>query len=52
MDMLRAAWRYRFFILSSIRNDLRSRFFRSELGGLWVVIHLLAKLLLLTTTVS
>jgi lipopolysaccharide transport system permease protein len=37
--MMAAAWRYRHFILSSIRNDYRARFIRSKLGGLWMVIH-------------
>ncbi|HZX78320.1 ABC transporter permease [Lysobacter sp.] len=52
MDMLRAAWRYRFFILSSIRNDLRARFIRSKLGGLWMVIHPLAQVLIFATILS
>ncbi|MDG2516979.1 ABC transporter permease [Lysobacter soli] len=52
MDMLLAAWRYRFFILSSIRNDLRSRFIRSKLGGLWMVIHPLAQVLIFATILS
>jgi lipopolysaccharide transport system permease protein len=37
--MFLAAWRYRHFILSSIRNDYRARFIRSRLGVLWMVIH-------------
>jgi lipopolysaccharide transport system permease protein len=37
--MLQAAWRYRRFILSSIRNEYRIRFARSKLGGLWMVVH-------------
>lgn len=37
--MLRGAWAYRYFILSSIRNDLTLRFARSKLGGVWVIIH-------------
>jgi lipopolysaccharide transport system permease protein len=37
--MLRDVWAYRFFILSSIRNDLTLRFARSKLGGLWNIIH-------------
>ncbi|MBU8975654.1 ABC transporter permease [Lysobacter sp. MMG2] len=50
--MLLAAWRYRFFVLSSIRNDLRSRFIRSKLGGLWMVIHPLAQVLIFATILS
>jgi len=37
--MLQAAWRYRGFILSSIRNEYRVRFARSKLGALWMVVH-------------
>lgn len=38
-DMLSAAWRYRHFIVSSIRDDYRARFVRSKLGALWMVIN-------------
>jgi lipopolysaccharide transport system permease protein len=37
--MLAAAWRYREFVLSSIRNEYRARFARSKLGGLWMIVH-------------
>lgn len=37
--MLLAAWRYREFILSSIRADYRARFARSKLGTLWMIVH-------------
>jgi lipopolysaccharide transport system permease protein len=37
--MLTAAWRYRHFVLSSIRKDYRARFARSKLGGLWMIVH-------------
>ncbi len=37
------AWRYRHFILSSIRSEFRARFIRSRLGGLWMIIHPLAQ---------
>ena len=37
------AWRYRHFILSSIRTEFRARFARSKLGGLWMIIHPLAQ---------
>jgi len=37
--MLLAAWRYREFILSSIRADYRARFVRSRLGTLWMIVH-------------
>jgi lipopolysaccharide transport system permease protein len=43
LAMLRALWRYRYFVWSSIRNELVSRFLRSRLGGLWMIIHPLAQ---------
>ncbi len=41
--MFRALWHYRYFVRSSIINDLRSRFARSKLGGLWMIINPLAQ---------
>lgn len=37
--MLSNAWQYRYFIASSIRNELVAQFVRSKLGGLWMVIN-------------
>ena len=51
-ELLRAAWAYRFFVGSSIRNELRLRFVRSKLGGLWMVIHPLAQVLIFATILS
>ena len=51
-ELLLAVWRYRYFILSSIRNDLRLRFIRSKLGGLWMIIHPLAQVLIFATILS
>lgn len=51
-NMLRALWAYRFFILSSIKNDLRLRFIRSKLGALWMVIHPLMQVLIFATILS
>jgi lipopolysaccharide transport system permease protein len=50
--MIKAAWRYRYFILSSIRNDLRIRFIRSKLGGLWMIIHPLSQVLIFAMILS
>jgi len=41
--LLLAAWRYRYFILSSIRNDFKAQFARSKFGGLWMIINPLAQ---------
>ena len=51
-SVLRSIWSYRFFILSSIKNDLRARFTRSKLGGLWMVIHPLAQVLIFALILS
>ncbi|MBB4863001.1 lipopolysaccharide transport system permease protein [Pseudomonas nitritireducens] len=37
--MLRSLWHYRSFIISSVRNEFATRFARSRLGGLWMIIH-------------
>jgi len=42
MSLLRALWNYRHFLLSSIANDLRTRFARSKLGALWMLLQPLA----------
>lgn len=46
------AWRYRHFILSSIRAEFASRFARSRLGGLWAVIHPLTQVLIYALILS
>ncbi len=51
-DLFLAVWRYRFFIASSIRNELRLRFIRSKLGALWMIIHPLAQVLIFATILS
>lgn len=52
LDMIRSVWAYRYFILSSIRNELRMRFVRSKLGGLWMIIHPLMQVLIFATILS
>lgn len=51
-EMLLAIVRYRFFIVSSINNDLRARFARSKLGGLWMIVHPLAQVLIYALILS
>ena len=41
--MFRSLWQYRYFVSSSIRNELVSRFTRSKLGGIWMIINPLAQ---------
>lgn len=42
-NMLLAIWRYRHFILTSVKNDLRTRFARSKLGAMWMILQPLAQ---------
>lgn len=51
-DILTSIWRYRYFIGSSVRNELRVRFSRSKLGGLWMIIHPLAQVLIFALVLS
>lgn len=41
-EKFKAIWDYRFFIASSIKTEFSSRFARSKLGGLWMILHPLA----------
>ncbi len=41
--MLSSVWRYRHFILASIRGELKGRFARSRLGAFWFILHPLAQ---------
>ncbi len=50
--MFLSLWAYRFFILSSIKTDFKSRFARSKLGGLWMVLHPLALVLVYALILS
>lgn len=51
-SLLRAAWRYRGFVMSSIANEYRSRLARSRLGTAWVVLQPLAQALIFATILS
>ncbi len=52
IELLRAVWRYRFFIVSSVRNDLRARVARSQLGAAWVVLQPLAQVAIFSLVLS
>ena len=43
MSIISELYRYRSFIISSIKNDLINRFSRSKLGGLWVILNPLSQ---------
>ena len=50
--MLSAGWRYRFFIFSSIKTELRTKFVRSRLGGLWMILNPLAQVVIFAFVLS
>lgn len=50
--MLRSAWSYRFFILTSIKTELKTKFIRSRLGGFWMILNPLAQVLLFAFVLS
>lgn len=43
--LVKSAWAYRGFVLSSVVNEYRSRLARSRFGTLWLVVHPLAQAL-------
>lgn len=43
MGRFKHIWSYRFFILSSIKMEFVSRFARSGLGAMWIILHPLAQ---------
>lgn len=45
-------WRYRQFIIGSIKNELTLRFTRSKLGALWVIINPLTQVLIYALILS
>lgn len=51
-EMLLAIWSYRYFVVSSIKNDLRSRFARSRLGALWMILQPLAQVAIYSLVLS
>jgi len=50
--MLKAAWKYRHFIYSSIKNDFRTKVARSKLGLAWMVLHPLTQVLMYALVLS
>ena len=52
LELYRALWRFRFFIVSSVRNDLRARVARSHLGAIWMVLQPLAQVAIFTLVLS
>lgn len=52
MNMLQSIWSYRYFIFTSIKNELKGRFVRSKLGGIWMIIHPLMQVLIYAVILS
>lgn len=52
MSMLQSIWAYRYFIFTSIKNELKARFVRSKLGGVWMIIHPLMQVLIYAVILS
>ena len=50
--VIKAAWRYRGFIVSSVFNEFKSRFGRSRFGAAWVILQPLAQVLIFTIILS
>lgn len=50
--MLQSIWAYRYFIFTSIKNELKARFVRSKLGGVWMIIHPLMQVLIYAVILS
>lgn len=51
-ELINAAWRYRGFVVSSIKGEFKSRLARSRIGTAWVVLQPLAQVLIFATILS
>lgn len=52
IGMLKGAWHYRHFIFSSIKTELITRFARSRLGLIWMILHPLAQVVIYAFVLS
>ena len=52
MNQLKIIWAYRFFIFSSIKTEFKSRFARSRLGGVWMILNPLAQVAIYALVLS
>lgn len=50
--MIAGPWGYRYFILSSVVTELRAKFVRSRLGGLWMILQPLLQVMILAFVLS
>lgn len=51
-SMFRSLWNYRNFIISSIKNEFVTKFSRSKLGSLWIIIHPLVQVAIYALVLS
>ncbi len=51
-SLLSRLWSYRYFIISSIKNEFKTRFIRSRLGSIWIILHPLAQVLIYALVLS
>lgn len=52
MKHFKAIWAYRYFITSSILTEFKTRFVRSRLGGVWMILHPLAQVAIYALVLS
>jgi lipopolysaccharide transport system permease protein len=52
LDLARQAWRFRGFIVASVRREFASRYLGTQLGWLWPFVHPLALVLIYTLVFS
>lgn len=52
MNQIKAIWAYRFFILNSIKTEFQTKFARSRLGGLWMILHPVAQVAIYALVLS
>lgn len=50
--MLQALWQFRFFMVTSVHAELKSRFARSYLGGFWFILQPLAQAIIFSVVLS
>jgi lipopolysaccharide transport system permease protein len=52
LNLLRALWSYRYFLVTSIMADFRNRVLRSRLGFLWIILAPLSQVLIYAFVLS
>lgn len=52
MHQIKALWQYKYFILSSVKTEFKTRFARSKLGIVWMIIHPLSMVLVYALILS